>query len=419
LHHDQDQPLIHLRQINPESSMKAVFVTAKSVVSACGVGIMPLLETLQHNRCMLKPPRLIRPAFETVTGEVETPLTPLNATLSHYDCRNSRIALAALDCEGARFRHAVNTAVDSYGSNRVGTVIGTSTSGIYETELAYQARNRTGELPSSYNLQHQHGWGATADFLKHEMALAGPCYAISTACSSSGKAIAAGQRLIAANLCDAVIVGGVDSLCHMTLHGFHSLELTAPAPCRPLDRDRDGINLGEGAGLLLLERHPVASNPALVGYGESSDAYHMTAPSPDGQGSAAAMQQAINTAGLNPDMIDYVNLHATGTIMNDASEMHAMRTVFPHHPPCSGIKGMIGHTLGAAGAIEAIVALLAIEFQFAPGNHGLQQLDPTFAEQHVLAESTPMPDIRFSMSNNFGFGGNNASLIFAREIQHG
>lgn len=399
--------------------MQAVFVTAYTAVTACGQGLKPLLDALLHQRSFLKPARLIKPDFLTFTGEVEAALPEIAAPLKAYDARNARIALAALDCENGAFRSAVAKAIGCYGAGRVAVIIGTSTSGIYETELAYQSHVESGVVPECYDFKHQHAWVATAEFLKKELGLAGPCYAISTACSSSGKAIAAGQRLIETGICDAVVVGGVDSICHLTLHGFHSLELTSPHPCTPLDRDRDGISLGEGAGLLLLERERTyATRARLAGYGESSDAYHMTAPHPEGGGSAQAMRSALNMAKLKPEAIDYVNLHATGTRLNDQSEMCAMGALFGPDTPCSGSKGMTGHTLGAAGAIEAVITLLALQHGFAPGTCGIRHIDETFSS-HVLSETIQIPDIRYVMSNNFGFGGNNVSLIFARESAHG
>jgi len=399
--------------------MQPVFITAYTAVTACGVGKKPLLDALIKQCSFLKPARRIKLDFLTYTGEVESSLPGIRDELKAYDARNARIALAALDGEGGAFRKAVVAAVERYGVERVGVIIGTSTSGIYETELAYQAELATGELPEAFDFQHQHVWVATADFLKKELELRGPCYAISTACSSSGKAIAAGQRMIEAGMCDAMVVGGVDSICHLTMHGFHSLELTSEQPCRPLDQDRNGISLGEGAGLLLMEREATADTSAsLVGYGESSDAYHMTAPHPEGEGSAEAMRMALAMAKLTPEAIDYVNLHATGTRLNDQSEMRAMASLFEPTVPCSGTKGLIGHTLGAAGAVESVIALFALEHAFAPGTCGIRHVDDAFTNR-ILTEAVQLPDIRYVMTNNFGFGGNNVSLIFAKENSDG
>lgn len=396
-----------------ESRMQPVYVTAYTAVTACGSGTGALKDALLAERCCLAPPRLICPDFPTFTGEIDFPLPEVDDALKAYDTRNARIALAALDCEEQRFRNAVGEAAARYGAGRIGVIIGTSTSGIYETELAYKQLAGSGKMPESFDFKHQHAWLATADFVKKELGLAGVCYAISTACSTSGKAVAAGQRMIETGICDAVVVGGVDSICHMTLYGFNSLELTSERPCTPLDRDRDGISIGEGAGLLLLEKEKrQPGDAALIGYGESSDAYHMTAPHPEGEGSARAMRAAMTMAGIGPERIDYVNLHATGTKLNDQSEMRAMASLFGDGTPCSGSKGMTGHTLGAAGGIEAVITLTALEARFAPGTYGIHNVDEEFSSR-VLTENLQLPSMRIAMSNNFGFGGNNVSLIFA------
>jgi 3-oxoacyl-[acyl-carrier-protein] synthase-1 len=393
--------------------MQPIYITAHTAVTACGLGNQALRDALAQRRCCLKPPRLIKPEFQTFTGEIDGPLPELDETLKEYDCRNARIALAALDCEEHHFRNAILEAKARYGATRIGVIIGTSTSGIYETELAYRSLAVHDVFPHNFNFKHQHAWLATADFVKRELGLEGVCYAISTACSTSGKAVAAGQRLIETGICDAVLVGGIDSICHMTLHGFNSLELTSDQPCRPLDRNRNGISIGEGAGLLLLDKEKrLPGDPILVGYGESSDAYHMTAPHPEGVGSAMAMRMALKSARLEPNQLDYVNLHATGTRLNDAAEMQAMASVFDPEVPCGGSKGMTGHTLGAAGSIEAVITLIALQERFAPGTCGLHEVDADFSNR-VLVENLPMPSIRRVMSNNFGFGGNNVSLVFA------
>lgn len=395
--------------------MKAACITSYSAVTACGFGVQALLQALLEQRSCLQVANFIQPDFTTYTGEVREPLPAIQDGLAAYDTRNARLALAALDCEDAIFRKAVRSAVQRYGAARIGVIIGTSTSGIYETELSYKQHEQTGAIAEGFDLEHQHAWIATADFLKQELQLTGPCYAISTACSSSGKAIAAGQRMIESGICDAVVVGGVDSMCHLTIHGFHSLELTSEQPCSPLDQNRHGISLGEGAGLLLLERDNANdSKLRLLAYGESSDAHHMTAPHPEGEGSKQAMQMALEQAGLQASDIDYVNLHATGTRLNDQSEMRAMASLFDVNTACSASKGITGHTLGAAGAVEAVIALLALEHQFVPGTCGLKEVDVEFTN-HIVVEPLLDCNMSYAMSNNFGFGGNNVSLIFSKD----
>jgi 3-oxoacyl-[acyl-carrier-protein] synthase-1 len=224
--------------------------------------------------------------------------------------------------------------------------------------------------------------------------------------------LAAAQRLIAADFCDAVLVAGVDSLCRLTLRGFHSLQLVSPEACRPMDIDRRGISIGEGATLLLLERtSPDNANlPRLLAVGESSDAYHMSAPHPEGAGMAKAMALALRLAGRKVGEVDFINLHATGSILNDQAEAKAVANLFPTPPPCSGVKGLLGHTLGASGAVESVISLLALERGFLPGTCGLGHPDPQ-CPCPVIASPCLGLHPRLILSNAFGFGGNNASVL--------
>lgn len=392
----------------------ALPVTAYSVVSNSGFGSQALYKGLLGGRTALKKLTLFSVDFPAYVGEVPEQLLPvLDPGLRAYSTRNARIALAALNVEHDQLRENIERVKKTYGARRIGVVIGSSTSGIYETENAYRALYETGAVSENYHFAEQHAWAATATFLQQELQLEGPCYAISTACSSSSKAIAAAQRLINSGVCDAVLSGGVDSLCRMTLHGFKSLELVSEQACTPLDEKRSGISLGEGAGLMLLER-PSRENADcihLLGTGESSDAYHMTAPHPQGKGAELAMHKALKQARRVPREIDYLNLHATGTPQNDASELAAVDRVFASNVYCSGTKGLTGHTLGAAGGIEAVIALLAIEFRFRPGSCGLNKVDPAFHSK-VLKDCQAQVTVNTVMSNNYGFGGNNASLVF-------
>jgi 3-oxoacyl-[acyl-carrier-protein] synthase-1 len=391
-------------------------VTACSVLSACGSGTRSLHEALLAGQHRLQRCELIELEFPAYVGEIaESQLPQLDPRLAAFSTRNTRIALAVLDQPEDGLRAALQGAVSRYGAGRVGVIIGTSTSGIYETEAAYAYREQHQALPADFSFVDRHIWSATARFLQQELALTGPCYAVSTACSSSSKTLASAQRLIANGVCDAVLTGGVDSLCHMTLYGFKSLDIMSEKPCTPLDRDRSGISLGEAGGLLLLERPQPehADCVHLLGCGESSDAYHMTAPHPEGRGAIAAMQQALAQAGLGAPDIDYVNLHATGTRLNDEAEMAAMAGVFTADMCCSGTKGLTGHTLGAAGAVESIVTWLSLVHGFMPGTCNLKQVDEAFA-CNVLRHSVRDVPVRIAMNNNFGFGGNNTSLILGR-----
>lgn len=392
------------------SALTPVAVTAYQCASAAGADVESLYRSLIANRHCLRPLDLFDIPFDTVVGQVSAPLPAPRDGLTRYDCRNARLALLAL--QQADFRDAVQRAASRYGAGRIGVVLGTSTSGIYDTENAYAARLANGAMPADFSFLHTHTAQATAEFLQRELALTGPCYAISTACSSSAKALGAAQRLIDADICDAVLVAGVDSLCRLTLRGFHSLQLVSAEPCKPMDSARNGINIGEAAALLLLER-PQADNrdqPRLLAVGESSDAHHMSAPHPQGAGAAAAMAHALQLAGRQLHEIDYINLHATASQLNDQSEAKAITGLVAEPPPCSGIKGLLGHTLGAAGAVEAVVGLLALQRGFLPGTCGLQHADPQLGLPVISAprlETAP----RLVLSNSFGFGGNNASVL--------
>jgi len=387
-----------------------VAITAYQCVSAAGDDVEALRLALLDNRCRLKPIELFLLPFETVVGEVDAVLPEVRPELKPYACRNARLALKTLNQGG--FRARVEDAVTRYGARRVGVVLGTSTSGIYDSEAAYGYFLREGRMPADFHFLQRHAPQATAEFLRDELTLQGPCYAISTACSSSAKALAAAQRLIASAFCDAVLVAGVDTLCRLTLRGFHSLELIAPEPAAPMDRGRRGINIGEAGAMLLLEklRSGNVDQPRLLAVGESSDAHHMSAPHPEGAGAAAAMRQALELASIAAEAIDYVNLHATATPQNDLAEAKAIARMFPRGVPCSGVKGLLGHTLGAAGAVEAIVSLLALERGFIPGTCGLRELDPACAIDVFTAPRVGV-SLRQVLSNSFGFGGNNASVL--------
>jgi len=399
----------------PQPALPAVAVTAFQCASAAGNDAESLTRALLANRSLLKPLSQFDLPFATVIGEIHTTLPTPRAELSAYDCRNARLALLALS--QAEFRAALLSARCRYGTGRVGVILGTSTSGILETEAGYFELSRTGAMPAGFDFLHTHTAQATAEFLQRELDLQGPCYAISTACSSSAKALAAGQRLIAADLCDAVLVAGVDSLCRLTLRGFNSLQLIDAQPCRPMDAERQGINIGEAAALLLLERVGERNNacPRLLAVGESSDAHHMSAPHPEGYGAAQAMWQALRLAGREPAQVDHINLHATASRLNDAAEAKAILQVFSRPPPCSGVKGLLGHTLGAAGAVEAIVCLLALQHGFIPGTCGLHVVDPSLAipvSHEPIVNRAP----RLILSNAFGFGGNNASVLLEASL---
>jgi 3-oxoacyl-[acyl-carrier-protein] synthase-1 len=388
-------------------------ITACSVFSACGPGTQSLYQALLDGQHRLQSPRLFDVDFPAWCGEISNDSLPeLTPSLQTFSTRNARIALAAINHPADGLRSALEQAIERYGARRVGIVLGTSTSGIYETENAYASFEEQARVPDSFSLPNKHSWVATARFLQAELGLEGPCYVISTACSSSSKSLASAQRLIATGVCDAVLTGGVDSLCRLTMYGFKSLDIMSEQPCTPLDKDRSGISLGEGAGLLLVEKpHAMFSDCVhLLGCGESSDAHHMTAPHPEGKGAVIAMREALTQAGINANDIDYVNLHATGTVLNDSAEMLAMDQVFNSELHCSGTKGLTGHTLGAAGGIETIITWLSLKQGFRPGTCNLKQVDAAFHCNVNRDSETDVP-VAFTMNNNFGFGGNNTSVV--------
>ncbi|HEY5764220.1 MAG TPA: beta-ketoacyl-[acyl-carrier-protein] synthase family protein, partial [Rhodocyclaceae bacterium] len=361
---------------------------------------------------------LARCAFETVDlptwiGEVAgVDAQRLPAEFASFDCRNNRLAWLGLQQDG--FVDAVRAAIARHGADRVGVFLGTSTAGILETEIAYRHRDpATGALPADFDYRRSHNTYSVGDFVRTAFGLRGPAAVVSTACSSSAKVFASASRAIAAGLIDAAIVGGVDSLCLTTLYGFNSLELCSPTPCRPFDATRDGISIGEAAAFILVEpAKPDDDAICLLGYGESSDAHHMSSPHPDGLGARLAIEAALRRAALAPADIDYVNLHGTATQSNDAAEDKAVYAVFADRVVASSTKGATGHTLGAAGGVEAIYAALAIENSFAPAGVNTTTIDPVLQTRYLL-ENRQMP-VRHVVSNSFGFGGTNASLVIGR-----
>lgn len=385
-----------------------------AIASSLGAGVAATLEALRAQRTGLAPCGFETARLDTCVGQVaDDRLAPVRADLAQFDCRNNRLAQLGLNQDG--FEDAVRAARERYGAERIGVFLGTSTSGIHSTELAYRRREPAGgALPADFHYGGTHNTYSVAGFVQSWLGLRGPSLVVSTACSSSAKVFGTAARMIEAGLCDAAVVGGVDSLCLTTLYGFGSLGLLSPTVCRPFDRERDGISIGEGAGFVLLER-PAAKSAdavALLGVGESSDAYHMSSPHPEGLGARLAMQAALGAAGLAPKEIDYINLHGTGTPANDATEGKAVMDLFGAGTPCSSTKGWTGHTLGACGAIEAIFCALAIEHGFRPGSANTREPDPEIGLHYLVAnESGPVDRV---LSNAFGFGGTNCSLVLGR-----
>jgi 3-oxoacyl-[acyl-carrier-protein] synthase-1 len=373
------------------------------------------MEALRTRRSGLIPCAFEDVDLETYIAKVEAlDAYRVRPDLAAYDCRNNRLAQLCLEQDG--FEGAILAAKNKYGANRIGVFLGTSTSGILQTELAYRHLDpQTGALPPDFHYAETQNSNSLAGFVTHYLGLTGSSFVVSSACSSSAKVFANAERMMAAGLCDAAVVGGVDSLCLSTLYGFNSLGLVSRFPCRPYDAERDGISVGEGAGFVLIERATRATSTdamLLLGVGESSDAYHMSTPHPEGLGAKMAMQRALDSAGLQASDIDYINLHGTATKSNDASEGKAVADVFGSNVACSSTKGWTGHLLGAAGITEAIIAMLAVEHGFVPGSVYTQHLDPTIAINYRIENGAGT--IKRVLSNSFGFGGSNCSLVLGR-----
>ena len=396
--------------------MQPLVISHCTLANSLGLGLSATIDALRSRRSGLIPCAFEDVDLETYIGKVGAADDRLmRADLTAYDCRNNRLAQLCLEQDG--FVDMIEAAKNKYTPGRIGVFLGTSTSGILQTELAYRHLDPvTGALPPDFHYAETQNSYSLANFVTHYLGLNGPSFVVSSACSSSAKVFANAARMMTAGMCDAAIVGGVDSLCLSTLYGFNSLGLVSRFPCRPYDAERDGISVGEGAGFVLLERATAANSPnamLLLGVGESSDAYHMSTPHPEGLGAKLAMQRALDAAGLRTNDIDYINLHGTATKSNDASEGKAVADVFGTSVPCSSTKGWTGHQLGAAGITEAIIAMLAIEHDFVPGSLNTQHLDPNIAINYQIENSEGR--INRVLSNSFGFGGSNCSLILGRQ----
>ena len=404
---------------HPSPSPLPPLQLSHSTATTClGAGLDAQRQALQQLRSGLAPCDFDIVELPTWTGAVAgVDAVQLPQPLRACDCRNNRLAELALQQDG--FADAVQAAIARFGPSRIGVFLGTSTSGILQTEQAYRALDAQGALPPSYHYALTHNTFSLAAYVRARFGLSGPASVVSSACSSSAKVFGNAQRMIAAGLVDCALVGGVDSLCLTTLYGFNSLELLSPTACRPFDAARNGLSIGEAGAFILLQRAsatPAADDVLLLGVGESSDAYHMSSPHPDGLGARLAMQQALQQAGLQPADIDYINLHGTATPSNDAAEGRAVGALFGATVPCSSTKGATGHTLGAAGGVEAVFCALALRHGFIPGSVGTRVLDPAIAAaaplNYLLETRAEAP--RRALSNSFGFGGTNASLVLAR-----
>ncbi len=389
-----------------------VYLNELGVVCALGAGRQAVAEALFHPQvggadvdAELLPRRAL------VLGQVRAPLPSLAAYPQALQGRNNALLLAALE----QIAPALRAAVARYGADRVAVVVGTSTSGIGESEGALAAFQQTGQWPAGFDYAQQE-MGTPARFVREWLGSSGPAWTLSTACSSSAKALMSAARLLRSGVVDAVVAGGADSLCRFTVEGFSALESVSAQRCNPFSRNRCGINIGEGAGLFLMSREP--GPVQLAGWGETSDAHHMSAPDPSGEGARLAMQQALQRAGWSGSEVDYVNLHGTATRHNDAMEALAVSQAVGSQVPCSSTKPLTGHTLGASGVIEAALCWLAI------ADNPEQQLPPHWwdgqAEESLPPLALASPGARAArplqrvLSNSFAFGGSNAVLALQR-----
>jgi len=381
------------------------------VICALGSGAAALRAALAPERPAALPVHSPFWPAAVPQGLVAEPLPSLDAYPLPLRTRCNALLLACY----RQIETAVRAAIARHGAARVAIVLGTSTSGIGEAQQAFTRRAADGALPAEFDLDQQ-GLGTPADFLAAASGARGPAHAISTACTSAPKALASAARLLAADLADVVIAGGVDALNRFTLAGFDALACVSRKPCNPMSVNRDGINMGEGAALFLMSREPGAIR--LAGWGESSDAHHFSAPDPQGGGALLAMRAALAMARAEPADIDYINLHGTATPQNDAMESHVVASLFGDRTPCSSTKPLTGHALGAAGAIEAAICCEVLRQGREQGGAALPphwwdgEADPALPRLALVAPGARAARApRRVLSNSFAFGGSNAALV--------
>lgn len=388
------------------------FLNHCAVVSALGVG------TTEHARRIFagESGLMFTTAYsrdrEIAVGIADAALPSLEAFEVALRSRNNQLAAIV----AAELKPAVDAAIEKYGPTRVAVVVGTSTSGIGESELALKHRAATGELPEGYAFAQQE-LDSPARFLAKFFGARGPAFVHSSACSSGAKAMASAARMLRNGLADAVITGGVDSLSAFTIAGFSALNLVSGTRTNPLSANRDGINIGEAAALFLMTRDDAAVE--LAGAGESSDGHHFSAPDPTGRGAILAIEAALRSAKSDAAAIEYVNLHATGTKANDSMEGAVVNALFGADTPVSGTKPFTGHTLGAAGALEAAVCWLTMQDENVTGAlpphlwDGVP--DTTIPPLHTVSVGETLARApRLTLSTSFAFGGSNAALVFRR-----
>ncbi|MCX2524944.1 beta-ketoacyl-ACP synthase [Larsenimonas rhizosphaerae] len=383
-------------------------LSAPGIASCLGSDLSVITKALETGTRGLTMCSKYTPGHPLALGAVTMPLPDMSHWPARHQSRNNQLSLAALEALG----EALPALLASVAPERIGVVMGSSTSGVSETEAAIDRTGPGNDFDDQYCYFRQE-LGATSAFIAHHLGIRGPQWTISTACTSGARALSAARRLLASGQCDAVIAGGADTLCNLTVHGFASLDAVSATPCLPFSRHRDGINIGEAAVVFIVTRD--TDGIQLTGYGETSDAHHISAPHPEGDGAARAMAQALTMAGTLPQHIGYLNAHGTATPHNDAMEARAIDRVFGHcGVPVSATKALTGHTLGAAGALEAAFAWLSLTHQFLPVHVHDGHYDDRLPPLDLVSSSIPGAPLTHAMSNVFAFGGNNATLLLER-----
>jgi 3-oxoacyl-[acyl-carrier-protein] synthase I len=391
--------------------IRPVAVRAYTATGAHGQGLEALADDLANNRSALRPndlPDLPLPCAIGRVDGLETLAWPVS--WAAWDSRATRLAWLGLQADG--FIDTVARARQRHGAARVGLVLGTSASTITVSEAAYRQLDTFGRFPPALRHPEVNTPHAITAFVQQALALEGPSLTVSTACSSSAKALAVAERWLRSELVDAVVCAGVDALGGSLLYGFHSLQVLSSTPCRPFDAGRKGISIGEAAAYALLERG--AGDLVLRGYGESNDAHHMSSPHPLGIGAERALDDAAARAGLPMTEVDFVNLHGTATAANDEVEAGVLVRRYGESVHACATKGLSGHTMGAAGLLEAAICLLALERGLLAGSGPTAEADPAMGP-HFARRWHAQPvrrRIRSAASHSFGFGGNNCVLVF-------
>ncbi|MFS1523227.1 beta-ketoacyl-ACP synthase [Microbulbifer sp. 2304DJ12-6] len=384
--------------------MNKFFLNCMGLICALGGAEKEIIQPLfKGNNSFMQPDPDRMPGYQGCFGIVDFPLPEIPSLYKAYDCRNNRLALAVLQ----QIEAEIANSITRYGANRIGVVMGTSTSGIAAGE-----NHLKGLEGDNFNYRFQQQMGGLSSFIAKYLGIYGPQITVSTACSSSANAFASARRLLSLDICDAVIVGGVDSLCDMTIRGFRSLGALSTGQTNPFSINRDGINLGEAGAVFLMSREP--GEVSLSGIAASSDAYHMSAPHPEGRGAEICMRKALIDASLDSFAIDYLNLHGTGTHHNDSMEATAVWNVFGRNILCSSTKSLTGHTLGAAGALEVAFCWLALKYGRVFPHYFDGNFDPHISPVQLCRYGGNSKNVRYVMSNSFAFGGNNCSVILGK-----